>query len=114
MSFQLSSKAPPSQAVTPYEDRPLPLVPSEFHECGSRSSLFAYSCRSKESPPNERNRVKLQFDGLRRDIPAEIPIMLDEKDRRRVFQQQFLDLDTGKDVDEIQRLVPNVQMLLFA
>jgi len=40
--------------------------------------------------------------------------MFDKKDRRRKLEEQFLYLDAGKDLDEIQRFVPDMQMLLLA
>ncbi|MNC35200.1 hypothetical protein D3C75_836740 [compost metagenome] len=55
-----------------------------------------------------------KFNGLRSDIVAELAVMLHKKYGRRIFQQQLFDLHPRNDIDEIQRLIPNVKVNLFA
>ena len=48
------------------------------------------------------------------DGVPETAVVLDEQQRRLVFEQQLFDLHAGKDVDVVERLVPDIQMRRLA
>lgn len=56
----------------------------------------------------------IQAITLRCNIRAEFPVMLYKQDRRRILQQQLLNLHPRDNINEVERLIPDVQMHLLA
>ena len=56
----------------------------------------------------------LQMDGLGGDGPAEGGVVLDKEHGGGRGADQLLDLHPGVDVDEVERLVPDIEVGFFA
>ena len=58
--------------------------------------------------------VRLQFDDLCCDFFAERPVMFYEEHGRLTGKQQIFELDSGKDINVVQRLIPHKEVRRLA
>ena len=79
----------------------------QYRILGALCSIPPEGIASGGSPPGD---TALQHDCPCGNAFAEADVVLDEQHGRLTAQEQFLDLHAGKNVNLIQRLVPDVQM----